>query len=50
MVSDFLTLNAQSILPDAQNKCYEAKREESEKAGSHRIHVGVGGCMAVVAQ
>ena len=30
------TLNAQSILPHAGNKCYEAKIEESEKATSHR--------------
>ena len=31
MLSSFLTLNAQSILLHAGNKCYEAKIEESEK-------------------
>ena len=36
------TYNLQSILPHAGNKnefgCYEAKIEESEKAGSRWIH------------
>ena len=39
MLSGFLTLNAQSILPHNESKgvrCYEAKIEESEKADSHR--------------
>ena len=36
----FLTLNAQSILPRAGNKCYAAKIEESEKAGRQESNPG----------
>ena len=47
--------NNHSILPHAGNnmklfRCYEAKIEENEKAGSHWEIVRVGGCPAVVSQ